>query len=105
MLNYLPAPNLPGTTQNYRLLTTSGTNTDNFGVRWNHSFGPSTGNIPAIARQFINTGTGLNQSINANFNYSHSASDDINLFPTSSAASSRPTATPSRPDTPLARAS
>ncbi len=80
MLNYIPAPNLPGTTQNYRLLTTSGTNTDNIGVRWNHSFGPSTGNIPAIARQFINTGTGLNQSINANFNYSHSASDDVNLF-------------------------
>jgi hypothetical protein len=81
VLNYLPAPNLPGTTQNYRLLTTSGTNTDAVGVRWNHSFGPSTGNIPAIARQFINTGTGLNQSINANFNYSHSASDNINLFP------------------------
>ena len=50
------------------------------GVRWNHSFGPSTGNIPAIARQFINTGTGLNQSMNVNFNYSHSASDDVNLF-------------------------
>ena len=80
VLNYIPAPNLPGTTQNYRLLTTSGTNTDNIGVRWNHSFGASTGNIPAIARQFINTGTGLNQSINANFNYSHSASDDVNLF-------------------------
>ena len=80
VLNYLPAQNLPGSTQNYRLLTTSGTNTDNLGFRWNHSFGPSTGNIPAIARQFINTGTGLNQSINANFNYSHSASDDVNVF-------------------------
>ncbi len=80
VLNYLPAQNLPGTTQNYRLLTTSGTNTDNIGVRWNHSFGASTGNIPAIARQFMNTSTGWNQSINANFNYSHSASDDVNIF-------------------------
>ncbi len=80
VLNYLPAPNLPGTTQNYRLLTTSGSNTDNLGVRWNHSFGPSTGNIPSFVRQFLNTGNGLNQSINANFNYSHSASDDVNLF-------------------------
>ncbi len=80
VLNYLPAQNLPGATQNYRLLTTSGTNTDNIGVRWNHSFGPSNGNIPAIARQFMNTSTGWNQSINANFNYSHSASDDVNIF-------------------------
>jgi trimeric autotransporter adhesin len=80
VLNYYPAPNLPGTTQNYRLVTTSGSNTDNVGVRWNHSFGASTGNIPAIARQFINTGTGLNQSMNVNFNYSHSAGDDVNLF-------------------------
>jgi outer membrane receptor protein involved in Fe transport len=48
--------------------------------------------MPAIARQFINTGNGLNQSINANFNYSHSASDDVNIFPRS-AANSRPTAT------------
>jgi hypothetical protein len=80
VLNYYPAPNLTGATQNYRLVTTQGTNTDNIGVRWNHSFGASTGNIPAIARQFMNTGTGWNQSINANFNYSHSASDDVNLF-------------------------
>ena len=80
VLNYFPAQNLPGTTQNYRLLTTSGSNTDNVGVRWNHSFGASNGNIPAIARQFINTSTGWNQSINANFNYSHSASDDVNIF-------------------------
>jgi hypothetical protein len=81
LLSYYPAPNLPGTTQNYRLLTTQGSNSDNVGLRWNHSFGASTGNLPAIARQFINTGNGLNQSINVNFSYSHSASDDINIFP------------------------
>ncbi len=81
LLQYLPAPNLPGTTQNYRLLTTEGSNTDVVGVRYNHSFGASTGNLPAIARQFINTGSGLNQSLNMNFNLSHAASDDINLFP------------------------
>jgi trimeric autotransporter adhesin len=81
LLQYLPAPNLTGSTQNYRLTTTSGSNTDTIGVRWNHSFGASTGSLPAIARQFINTGAGWNQSMNVNFNYSHSASDDINLFP------------------------
>jgi len=81
LLNYLPAPNLPGTTQNYRLLTTQGSNTDVLGVRYNHSFGASTGNLPAIARQFINTGNGLNQSFNLNFNLSHAASDNVNLFP------------------------
>jgi hypothetical protein len=82
LLNYLPAPNLPGTTQNYRLLTTQGSNTDNVGLRWSHSFGASTGNMPSFIRQFVNTGKGLNQSLNANFNYSHSASDSVNLFPT-----------------------
>jgi hypothetical protein len=81
LLSYLPAPNLPGSTQNYRLFATQGTNTDVLGVRWNHSFGASTGNLPAIARQFINTGSGLNQSLNVNFNLSHSSSDEINLFP------------------------
>jgi trimeric autotransporter adhesin len=81
LLQYLPTPNLSGSPQNYRLTTTSGANTDTVGVRWNHSFGASTGNIPAIARQFVNTGTGWNQSMNVNFNYSHSASDEINLFP------------------------
>jgi len=81
LLNYYPAPNLPGTTQNFRFLTTQGSNSDVVGVRWNHSFGPSTGNLPAIARQFINTGNGLNQSINVNFNYSHAASDSVNIFP------------------------
>src|SRR5208282_1200993 len=34
LLNYYPAPNILGTTtQNYRLLTTSGTNTDVLGIR------------------------------------------------------------------------
>ncbi len=70
-LQHLPAPTLPGTAQNYRLLTTSGTNTDTVGVRYNHSFGASNGNMPAIVRQFMNTGTGLNQSFNINFNFSH----------------------------------
>jgi hypothetical protein len=81
LLNYYPAPNLPGATQNYRFLTTEGSNSDVVGVRWNHSFGASTGNLPAIARQFINTGNGLNQSFNVNFNYSHAASDSVNIFP------------------------
>ncbi len=81
LLNYLPAPNLPGTTQNFRLLTTEGSNTDVVGARYNHSFGASTGNIPSFVRQFANMGNGLNQSFNINFNYSHAASDDVNIFP------------------------
>ncbi|AXC09578.1 hypothetical protein ACPOL_0193 [Acidisarcina polymorpha] len=81
LLQYLPAPNLPGTTQNYRLLTTQGSNTDVLGVRYNHSFGASTGNAPSFLRQFINTGNGLNQSLNVNFNLSHAATDEVNIFP------------------------
>ena len=81
LLSYIPAPNLPGTIQNFRLLTTEGSNTTTFGARYTHTFGPSNNNVPAFLHQFINTGKGLNQSFNVNFNLSHAASDVINLFP------------------------
>ena len=81
LLAYMPAPNLPGTTNNYRLTTTEGSNTTTLGVRYNHSFGANNSGMPAIVRQFINTRSGINQSLNINFNLSHSASDEVNLFP------------------------
>lgn len=81
LLNYYPAPNLPGTTNNFRFTTIEGTNTTVFGARWNHTFGSNNTGMPAIARQFVNSGSGWNQSIYFNFNLSHSASDQITLFP------------------------
>jgi hypothetical protein len=84
LLRYLPAPNLQGSLQNYHLLTTTGSNTDLVGLRFAHNFGASAtqGGVASMIRQALGAGgPGLHQNMNANFNYSHSASDKVNLFP------------------------
>ena len=84
LLNYIPLPNLPGDFQNYREITTAQTNTTVVGARLIHNFG-SGGNNAALGnfiRQMMRQSTpGLHQNLNVNFNYSHSASDDLNIFP------------------------
>jgi outer membrane receptor protein involved in Fe transport len=84
LLNYIPQPNLPGQFQNYRELSTAQTNTTTVGARLIHNFG-SGGNTAAL-RNFIRARLGqgnpqLTQSVNGNFNYSHAASDLLNIFP------------------------
>ncbi|MDE3200014.1 MAG: TonB-dependent receptor [Acidobacteriota bacterium] len=83
LLAYVPGPNLPGTTQNYHLLTTQQSNSTRFGLRYMRSLG-------ANASPFFGFGRGggrggqsqaLRQSLHFNYNWSHSASDDVNLFP------------------------
>jgi trimeric autotransporter adhesin len=84
LLNYIPEPNLPGQFQNYRRLASSESNTTRIGVRFLHSFGPSTGGSPlgGLIRQYLGQGgAGLRQSVNVNFNYSHQAADELSLFP------------------------
>jgi trimeric autotransporter adhesin len=84
LLNYIPLPNLPGQFQNYQRLTSSESNTTRIGVRYIHSFGPSTGGSPigGLVRQYLGQGgSGIRQSVNANFNYSHQAADELDLFP------------------------
>jgi len=84
LLNYIPLPNLPGQFQNYQRLASSESNTTRIGVRFIHSFGPSTGGSPiaGLVRQYLGQGgSGLRQSVNANFNYSHQAADELDLFP------------------------
>ncbi|MFT4113959.1 carboxypeptidase regulatory-like domain-containing protein [Silvibacterium sp.] len=84
LLNYVPLPNLSGTTQNYRELSTAGTNTTTLGLRVIHNFG-SGGNQQALrsmVRRMMGQGsTQLTQNISGNFNYSHSAADSLNVFP------------------------
>ncbi len=85
LLKYVPEANLPGTTQNYHLLSSAQTNTTTLGARLIHNFGAG-GNTAALGnfiRQRLGQAgsPGLHQSINFNFNYSHSASDNLNLFP------------------------
>jgi hypothetical protein len=84
LFNYLPEPNLPGQFQNYRRLASSESNTTRIGVRFIHSFGPSTGGSPlgGLIRQYLGQGGNtLRQSVNVNFNYSHQAADELSLFP------------------------
>ncbi len=92
LMNYFPEPNLPaGSTingYNYHLLTTSQSNSTQAGVRYNRSLGPNATLADARAGRGSFGGgrrnqqsQGLRQSINLNYNWSHSASDLVNLFP------------------------
>jgi hypothetical protein len=84
LLNYIPQQNLQGQFQNYQRLTSSESNTTRIGVRFLHSFGASTGGSPIVGliRQYMGQGgAGLRQSMNVNFNYSHAAGDELDIFP------------------------
>ncbi|GGG96316.1 TonB-dependent receptor [Silvibacterium dinghuense] len=84
LLGYMPLPNLSGTTQNYRALSTEETNTTTLGLRLIHNFG-SGGNQQAMRsmmRHMMGQGNPqLTQNISGNFNYSHTANDSLDIFP------------------------
>jgi hypothetical protein len=90
LLKYFPEPNLPaGSTingYNYHLLTTAQSNSTQAGIRYNRSLGASAtqpggrGGSGGGRRGGSQT-QGLRQSININYNWSHSASDLVNLIP------------------------
>src|ERR1035441_3389222 len=86
---YFPAPNLPGYAQNYHLLTTAQSNTTQAGVRYMRSLGANA-TQPGGSRGGFgggggggrrNQNQGLRQSINFNYNWTNSASDNVNNFP------------------------
>jgi outer membrane receptor protein involved in Fe transport len=85
LLGYFPEPNLPGATQNYHLLTTAQTNSTQAGVRYMRSLGKNAaqtgrrGFFGGSGRRTQNQG--LRQSLNFNYNWSHTALDDVNIFP------------------------
>ncbi|HKF49110.1 MAG TPA: carboxypeptidase regulatory-like domain-containing protein [Terracidiphilus sp.] len=87
LLNYIPEPNLPGDTQNYHLLTTEQSNHTQAGVRYMRSFGANASPFGFGGRGGGGGGRrpqqsqGLRQSINVNYNWSHSASDEANIEP------------------------
>src|SRR5579862_9540692 len=83
LLKYYPEPNSPGLTQNYHLLTTQQSNQTRFGLRYMRGIGSN-------ATPFMGRGggrrngqatQGLRQSVNFNYNWSHSAQDDVSIFP------------------------
>ncbi|MGH9585835.1 MAG: TonB-dependent receptor [Acidobacteriaceae bacterium] len=85
LLSYIPLPNLPGHFQNYRMISTAQTNTTMVGARLVHNFGSGGNNFAFgnMIRRFMGMASqGIHQNLNGNFNYSHSASDNLNIFPT-----------------------
>lgn len=86
LLNYIPAPNLPGDTQNYHLLTTEQSNTTQAGVRYMRSLGANASPFGALGGgggrgRRSQTTQRLRQSINFNYNWAHTATDNVNIFP------------------------
>ncbi len=81
LLGYLPLPNLPGTTRNYQRLTSAQSNSTVASLRLIHSFGSSGASpLAGLIRQYLGTSSGLQQNVHVNYNYTHTASDNLNLF-------------------------
>ncbi|HEY1209037.1 MAG TPA: carboxypeptidase-like regulatory domain-containing protein [Terracidiphilus sp.] len=87
LLQFFPAPNLPGYAQNYHLLTTAQTNSTQAGVRYMRSLGKNAilpggrGGVGRGGSGRRSQSQGLRQSINFNYNWTDSASDSVNVFP------------------------
>jgi len=92
LLKYYPEPNLTGSTAtngyNYHLLTTAQSNSTQAGVRYMRSLGKNATLAGGGGRGGLgggggrrNQNQGLRQSINFNYNWSDSASDNVNMFP------------------------
>lgn len=87
LLNFYPLPNIPVTgTQNYnyQTITNAGSNRDTAALRYVRNFGANASNPFAGMRrsggQNSNAKPTLSQNINFNGSYSHSASDNPNIF-------------------------
>ncbi len=90
LLQYFPEPNIPNSIQNYHLLSTAQSNSTQAGIRYMRSIGANAspfglgggrGGGGGGRGRRAQQNQGLRQSVNANFNWSHSASDNVNLFP------------------------
>jgi hypothetical protein len=83
LLQFFPAPNLAGYAQNYHLLTTAQTNTTQAGARYMRSLGKNAALIGGGRGNGRRSqqNQGLRQSINFNYNWIGTASDNVNVFP------------------------
>ena len=82
LLQFIPLPNLPGYAQNYHLLTTAQTNSTQAGGRYMRSLGKNA-TLLGMGRggRRAQQNQGLRQSINFNYNWIGSATDNVNVFP------------------------
>jgi hypothetical protein len=82
LLNYYPAPNVPnaGLLNNYQTVTNGGQNSTSAALRFVRNFGQNNNFGRTPRRQQANGPKTLRQNINFNGSYSHSASDQRNIF-------------------------
>ncbi len=83
---FYPEPNISNSVQNYHLLTTAQSNSTQAGIRYMRSIGANASpSVWAVAEaaggRRAQQSQGLRQSVNANYNWSHAASDNVNIFP------------------------
>jgi hypothetical protein len=92
LLQYIPLPNLPGNTQNYRRVDTSSNVTDNISLRVTHNFGSAAagrrgGGGGGRGGGFQGRGAGaaggrgFAGALNAQVQYRRNGSDQLNVFP------------------------
>ncbi len=93
MMKFYPEPNLvagsANSNYNYHLFTTAQSNQTEASARYMRTLGKNSGLLAAMGgrgggggrRGGQNTNQGLRQAINFNYNWSHSASDNVNLIP------------------------
>jgi trimeric autotransporter adhesin len=82
LLNYYPGPNITSTGRqgyNYQTITTAGNNAATAALRYVRNFGQNSG-FGGGRRQGANAPKTLRQNINFNGSYSHTASDNPNIF-------------------------
>jgi len=81
LLNYIPLPNLPVTTQNFHYVTSAVSNSDSVSLRLIHNFGPA----PAAGARGFGGGRGGRRgprnNLNAGLSWSRSSSNTIGAFP------------------------
>ncbi|MGB2655179.1 MAG: TonB-dependent receptor [Candidatus Acidiferrum sp.] len=84
LLNYIPLPNLPGTSQNYHYVTATESNSDSVNLRLIHNFGP----VPAQGARSSGGGRGggggrrgPRNNLNLGMNWTRSTTDIVGAFP------------------------
>jgi trimeric autotransporter adhesin len=87
LLNFIPAPNLPGTTQNFHFVTTANSNSDSVSLRLIHNFGavPAQGNRTPGGGGHGGAGGGggrrSQNNLNMGLSWTRTTSDIVGPFP------------------------
>ncbi|WP_263359039.1 carboxypeptidase-like regulatory domain-containing protein [Acidicapsa ligni] len=87
LLSYFPLPNLSDPSQstyNYYFASTAQSNSTQAGIRYTRSIGSNAGSPLGFGgggRRSQRQSQGLRQSVNVNYNWTDSATDNLNIFP------------------------